>query len=332
MAKFNSFLKIFSYSLAIIGTTIGAGFVSGKEISNFFNVYGNWAYLMAIIMGIVYFFMLKFFFACSTHNPLENNKTVDYLIIFTQFISLSAMIAGLYSVLTNYFGTQILFYVLTVICFIIILCGLKGLTNTNMILIPFLLVFVLYVGISSLVGKTEFGIETISTTPTKIIFNIFLYIGLDLFSCYPISLVLGKNTTKKERNIIALIVGIVISVLILCYFFSILEKGTNYAYFDLPILNYTIDHFDNLYIFACIVISIGIVTTLLSDGFVITEMIGKHLPKAKFLTFLTLFCLAFIISFFGFSFIVEYLYPVIGILGLMILSILFVKYHKSRKM
>lgn len=325
MKIFKSIFKISSYSLAIIGTTIGAGFVSGKEISNFLSVYGNFAYLMAIIMGIVYFFTLKLFFNSSAQDPFKDNKLVNLLIGISQFISLTAMIAGLYSVFTNYFGLQPLFYFFIIVCFIIVLFGLKGLTNTNFILMPFLLVFILFVGLHGLTLNTNFGIETVSSTPTKVFTYIFLYIGLDLFSCYPICNMLGNTTTKKERNIISIIVGLTITICLICYFVSTMEKGTDYSYFDMPILNYTVNHFDFLYIFACIVITIGIFTTLISNGFVLHDITKNCFKSYSFVIFLFLFCLSYGLSFLGFSIIVEYLYPVLGVVGLILVCILIYK-------
>lgn len=325
MKTFKSILKISSYSLAIIGTTIGAGFVSGKEISNFMSVYGNFAYVMAIVMGIVYFFTLKLFFNSSTQDPFKNNKFLNFLIGFSQFISLTAMIAGLYSVFTNYFGVSSLFYIFCGICFIIILCGLKGLTNTNLVLMPILLLFIFFVGITATFSNSNFAIESINTSTGKIMTYILLYIGLDLFSCYPICNLLGNTTTKKERNIISLIVAITITTSLLCYFVSTMEKGTDFSYFDMPILNYTVAHFDYLYIFACIVITIGIFTTLLSNGFVLHDITKRFFPSSSFVLFLFLFCISYGISFLGFSIIVEYLYPVLGVIGLILVGVLIYK-------
>ena len=329
MEKFKSFIKVLAFSLSILGTTIGAGFVSGKEISNFFNVYGNFAFLMAIIMGVVYFFTLKLFFRCSSSDPFKNSKWLDYIISFSQFISLTAMIAGLNSLLSNYFGFHALFYILCIISFIIILCGLNGLTNTNLLLLPFLLGFILFVGINGLTTSPTFNIEVLDSSPIKILTYIFIYIGLDLFSCYPICLILGKRTTKKQQSAISVIVGVVITILIICYLITVLEREKFYAYFDLPILNYTIDKFDNLYIFACLTIGIGIITTLLSNGFVLHETSKKLFPKTSFVIFLFLFSSAYLLSFVGFSTIVEYFYPVIGVIGIVLVILLIVKERKN---
>ena len=115
MKKLKQIIKVASYSLAILGTTIGAGFVSGKEIANFFNVYGNWAYVAAIILGVVYFFSIMLFYKCDELNIFSESKILQGIVVFAQFISLSAMFAGLNSILTNYFGTKILFYVIVII-------------------------------------------------------------------------------------------------------------------------------------------------------------------------------------------------------------------------
>lgn len=325
MKTFNSIFKVVSFSLAIIGTTIGAGFVSGKEISTFFNVYGNFAYLMAIIMGIVYFFTLKLFFNCSEHNPFQNSKLLDFVIAISQFISLTAMIAGLNSVLCYYLGSKILFYVTIILSFIVILCGLNGLTKANVLLMPILLGFILFVGMDALFSSTTFAVETISSTPFKVATNILMYIGLDLFSCYPICLALGKNSSKKEQSAIAMVVGISISILLSCYLVSVLKRGTSYVYFDLPILNYTIDHFDYLYLFASVVLTIGIATTLLSNGFILLDLSKKRCKNNAFVVFLGVFCGAFILSYVGFSAMVEFFYPLNGIIGLLLTLLLIFK-------
>lgn len=331
MRHFKQIVKTIAYSMSIIGTTIGAGFVSGKEISSFLGVYGNWAYLMAIMIGLIYFFSIKLFYKCAEKNIFQESKILDYIVLFTQFISLSAMIAGLNSLLTDYFGTSALFYIFCIICFFIILCGLKGLTNTNLILMPILVVFILYVGISAISLKNNFNIEIIDSSPTKIMSYLFIYVGLDLFGCYPICNALTKSQTKKQQTLSAFIVSVGLSLLIFCYLFSVLKRGTNYAYFDIPILHYIIDHNDKLFLFTCIIVGIGIITTLLSNGFVLHDLSKKLWKRNGFVSFLALFCGAYILSFFGFSNIVEYLYPLIGMVGLVLVVLLIIALKRKNK-
>ena len=331
MKHFKQITKTIAFSMSILGTTIGAGFVSGKEIANFLGVYGNFAYLIAFLFGIIYYFTIMLFYKCADSKIITNDKWFDYIILFTQFISLSAMIAGLNSLLTDYFGTQTLFYILCVICFIIILCGLKGLTNSNLLLMPIVLVFILYLGYIALSSNTQFNIETTNSTPTKIFSYFFIYLGLDLLSCYPICAVLSDKQSKKQKVLSAIIVATSIFSLITCYLFSVLNRGSNYAYFDLPVLHFIIDHNDKLFLFTCFIVGIGIVTTLLSNGFVIYDTSKKLWDKNGFIIFLSLFCGAYIISFFGFSNIVEFLYPLIGVTGLFLISILIYRLRQKNK-
>lgn len=317
--------------MSILGTTIGAGFVSGKELANFLGIYGNFAYLIAIAIGIVYFFTIELFYKSANSKIITNDKWFDYIILFTQFISLSAMIAGLNSLLTDYFGTESLFYILCIICFVIILCGLKGLTNTNLLLMPIVIVFILYIGHLATTTNQHFAIETMPSTPTKIFSYVFIYLGLDLLSCYPICALLENKQSKKQQILSGVIVSVAISSLIICYLFSVLNKGTDYAYFDLPILHFIIEHNDKLFLFTCIIVGIGITTTLLSNGFVVYDTCKKLWNKNGFIIFLSLFCLAYIISHFGFSNIVEFLYPLIGITGLILIITLIYKLKQKNK-
>lgn len=331
MNKLREFIKVTAFSLAILGTTIGAGFVSGKEICNFFNVYGNYAYLCAIILGVVYFFSLLLFYKCEELDIFTNNKFLIAVIMIAQFISLSAMFAGLNSILTDYFGTKFLFYVFTIISFIIILCGLKGLTNSNLVLMPIVIVFIIYIGFTALKVNSSYNIEIMSSSPTKIFTYLILYLGLDLFSCYPICSVLGKKLSKKQKTITALSVSVTIFVLVICYLVSVLHQGSDYAYFDMPILHFILAYNDKVYIFGCIIVFIGVFTTLLSNGFVIYEHSKTLFKKSGFIVFLALFCGAYILSYLGFSIIVEYLYPVLGTIGIILITLLIVNYRKTKK-
>ena len=53
-------MKQLKIILLIIGTIIGAGFVSGKEISSFFCIFGFYSYIF--IIPIFFFFFYLFFY------------------------------------------------------------------------------------------------------------------------------------------------------------------------------------------------------------------------------------------------------------------------------
>lgn len=317
--------------MTVVGTVVGAGFVSGKEISTFMNVYGNFAYIVAVLIGIIYYFCIKLFYNSHDFENPKSRKILEYTILVTQFISLAAMLAGLNAALSSFFNNNSVFYIAAVLLFCIILLGLDGLTNTNLILLPVVIIFVVYIGSNSVFKSSTLDIEIISNSPVKILTFLFMYMGLDLFGCYPICKTIAKKQTKKQQTLSAVIISTTISILILCYLVSVLRRGTNYAYFDLPILHYVYINNDNLYVFACTIVCIGIITTLLSNGFILHEYTKKLFHKNSFIIFLLLFCLAYLLSFIGFSKIIEYLYPIIGIVGITLVSILVVKHIKGNK-
>ena len=53
-------MKQFKIVLLIIGTIIGAGFVSGKEISSFFSIFGYYSFIFILpIFFLLYYFINK---------------------------------------------------------------------------------------------------------------------------------------------------------------------------------------------------------------------------------------------------------------------------------
>ena len=51
-----SIIKVFQVAFVFIGTIVGAGLASGKEITNFFTVYGYKSFFTIIMAYFIFFF------------------------------------------------------------------------------------------------------------------------------------------------------------------------------------------------------------------------------------------------------------------------------------
>lgn len=154
----------------IIGTIIGAGFASGKEIYLFFNSYGEKGILgiitASVFTGIIIYRVLV------QIRSIEVNSYKDYLsqmkinskikeilnIIINIFLLMSfyIMLAGFcayfkqeFSIPTIVVGTTV-----SLACYITFMNSIEGVAKINTILIPFLILMIILMGIK--VGNIRF--------------------------------------------------------------------------------------------------------------------------------------------------------------------------------
>ncbi len=322
-------LNICKFSFTIIGTLIGAGFASGKEITTFFGCYGNLSYIIMFAFCVVFAIGVFYFSSINPDNiPPILSKLINIAIFISEIISITAMMAGLNSVMSMLFINDIPYFLALILIFLIIICGIKGLTTTNLVLIPFLFIFILTFGISGLSEISSFEVAVINTSKIFKFLSLPLYIGLNLFSIFPIALEFGKSQTKKVNFISAIISATILLILMLCFTVTIMNIDSTSASAELPIVIYVLTHKPNLVIVSVVTLSIAIITTIISDGFVVRGMLTKKSEAFANMVFALIFMGAYYFSNFGFAEIVENFYPINGLLGLML--ILIIVYNNRR--
>lgn len=147
----------------IIGTVIGAGFASGKEIYIFFNVYGAkglFGIIVASVMtGIIIYKVLMQIRNRDVENykeyleKLKINKKIreilNIIINIFLLISFYIMIAGFCAYFNQEFHVSplIVGIIVCFMCHITFMSHIEGVTKINTILIPFLIAMILCIGI-----------------------------------------------------------------------------------------------------------------------------------------------------------------------------------------
>lgn len=149
----------------IIGTMIGAGFASGKEIYVFFNQYGKIGVLgiciASILTGIVIYRVLMQIRVIEPKNynsyleKINMNKKIKEILncIINIFLlsSFYIMIAGFCAYFKQEFGlpTMLVASIVCLLCYITFMKHIEGVTKINTILIPFLILMILFISIKS---------------------------------------------------------------------------------------------------------------------------------------------------------------------------------------
>lgn len=162
--------SIIKATCVIIGTIIGAGFASGKEIYLFFNTYGEKGILgiiiASILTGVIIYKVFMQIRSLEVNNYKEylsqmkkNSKIKEILnIIINIFLLMSfyIMIAGFCAYFQQEFNISpiIIGVAVCLMCYITFMNHIEGVTKINTILIPFLILMIVLMGIK--VGNIRF--------------------------------------------------------------------------------------------------------------------------------------------------------------------------------
>lgn len=159
------FWASFQLGCAYIGTVVGAGFASGREIYQFFARYGNAGYLAILISTFLFayvgFRLLDLGRRLSAKSFREVNHylfgryagyVVDTLCMLMLFGVTVAMLAGSGELFRERLNASFQLGVLLTILvtFLTVLKGISGLLKANTVIVPMMVLFVLYTGLHAL--------------------------------------------------------------------------------------------------------------------------------------------------------------------------------------
>ena len=335
-------MGILSCIFVIIGVIVGAGFASGKEIYTFFVIYGKNAFLGILIsVFLIEYVIYKTLKIIKKYNiekyddllnvVISNHKIgkldikiiLNFIINTFLIISFFIMSAGFCAYFEQEFKipqfTSSIF--LSIFCFLILNKNIKGIFNLNLILIPIISVMLLVLGIKS------FSIPI--NIRENIISNNFWILSALLYACYNtitlISILIPmKKYIKNSKSIFKIVIFVTViilifSMIIIRLLFNI-EADINKI--ELPAV-YAASTFGKIYKYLYgIIIIVAIITTAISSAYGFLNNISDTNKNYKKYNALVCFTEIFI-PIFGFSNLINNLYPVFGILGLFQLILIF---------
>lgn len=311
--------------MLVVGSIIGAGFASGKELITFFgNHISIW---IALACGLGYFiFNMIFLYIGSIvkkNNVGEANKVImgkfhfiaDFFLLLNSLIVLSGMLAGMDSLFSIYLPISPAFSVISgIICALITVRGIGGLMKVNDMIVPIIIVVIFSIGIINV----DFPISFEGEFRT---YSLFIYIGMNLMLSSGFFITL-HNTDKKTVFFSSLISAIILTLLMVLLISALNRYGDPSS--DMPMLSLC-SQSKVLNIFAVIAIAVSIFTTMLTAMSTLYNWVNSYFKSAFCSAFVTL-AAGLAVSNIGFSNVLTYLYPIIGVAGLiyMIACVIFV--------
>ncbi len=304
--------KSFLAFLITIGTVIGSGFLSGKEIVVFFSRFGKFSYLCIVLAFFLFWGLFYFMFNAGEKalERLQKSKLSSFLNIAICLTLSSAMFAGSFESVAfagNFFGFLIMAVVVG-ICFYVTKHGLGVLEKINVILVPIMVVIILLCE-SPLLNFNSLLDYSSSIKYAGLFYSVF-YVLLNASNSGVLLAHLGGGLTKRQKARVSFFSALVLC-LILLLTNSVLLANSGAFGEDMPLLSLFTG---SKRILMQIVILFGCVTTLFSLVFTLSRSLGGRI-KSELVKDIVCVVTPFAISFVGFGSIVAYLYPISSVLG-----------------
>ncbi len=311
--------KAFKTAFLYIGTAIGAGFASGREISLFF---GDASPLNVAISSIFMALLCGLFLIAGKLNLMPKNKAVQFGIFVSASISLVAMLAGGEYVMRTLSSIPLLGLVMAILGGIIVVLGIEKIKLANSLLVPLIVV-----AIALIFSK----LSTPAHSPIFLISKPILYSGLDVLLGGVIISEEGKKLSYKQ--IFATCILICIFLFAMLFMLQTIVLADNESSL-MPVL--AISKQFSLQAVCGVLIATAIFTTLVSSLKIVSDKASEMFSRTKKLatlgehdnkSILVLLCLliAYPFSFFGFDTIVDNLYPIISTCGVFLTSIVILR-------
>lgn len=347
-----SWLKI---SFIYVATVIGAGFASGREIIEFFAIYGLKG-IMGITLSGILFSLLGSMLLLKIHthqiygfNDLvirtfggKLGRILDIIMIISLYTGFSIMISGSGAIFKEELGLPFNLGIMTmvVLSFIVFLFRLEGFSLISSALVPLLILGIAFTAFYLILngehslwdlyalyeGGTYEGNRPVLMGINKGNFfsSALLYVGSNsLIIITVFSSLFPLIGSKKNALYGGLMGGMILYLLGLFILTTMLLYYPEAAPVDIPMLkisNYIGGAYRRFYAF---ILWIAIFTTALANG---TSFINRFSDHRNKLFVTVIFCLASIpLAKLGFSNLVSLIYPVFGFIGFFTLIYVLVK-------
>ena len=326
---------------------------TGQEILQFFaqfGIDGLWGIALTTFLFIIFgFIIMQLGYKLYAQSHLEIIKhsggkvlgsVMDLIITFFLFGGLTAMIAGTGALFSQQFGIPPMFgnILMAVITIATVLTGINGVINSISAIVPFLLVSVVGISVFS-IFRTPPDVTSIAAAVDGggLIRNwgmaAILYVSYNTVISVAVLGPLGARA-KDEKAIFngALLGGLGLGLGTLAIFLALRGNMAGIEGLEVP-MSYIAGNISRVVqILYAVILIAEVYTTAVGSLFGFSARIGgKSRFRVNTIIIIT-GVLAFLTSFFGFSNLVRFLYPLVGYGGILLLICLLTKRRSCGKM
>lgn len=335
-----SWIASFQVAAVYVGTVVGAGFATGREIVEFFTKYGVFGLAGILLVGFIFMYIgTKMLILSKRINAasyqdlmifLFGKKIGRFINIFMLIILLgltSIMLSGAGAIFKEQLGLSVrLGVIITILLTIAVMFfGIKGLFSVNIIVVPMLILF------STILAVQSFSIEALSVMPDKTsatfkwILSAVSYAAFNLTMAAAVLVPLANEIQDEKVLKRGGILGGVFLTAILISSHIALSTLPNVMDYDIPMAEVMKTTFYAIYFIYIAVIYGEVFTSVIGNLYGLERQIASFLNIPSMIIVCSILCVAAFISKFGYSSLISTLYPIFGYVCLGVLLLLMIK-------
>ena len=322
--------EVFSVVLVIIGALIGAGFASGQEIYSFFYIYGVNGLIGIIITSFLISLIIYKCFKIIYENNINSydeflkmfiknkrvTKVVNIILNILLLVTFYIMIAGFGAYFQQEIGiSQIIgSVILAILCVIVFFSNVKGVLKVSGFIVPILIICIILLGGINLFDL-NYKIE-IPILKNGSILSSVLYCSYNIILLIPVLISIRKQITK-ESNIkyIAILSGNFMIIMSVMVYMLLTKIDIDISTIQMPVVYVISNFYTNFKFIYAFIILASIFTTAISIGMGFLQNIAKN--KRSYSQFVLFMCItSLLFCNFGFSKLVNFVYPFFGYIGI----------------
>jgi uncharacterized membrane protein YkvI len=335
-----SWVSSFQVAAVYVGTVVGAGFATGREIVEFFTKYGVFGLAGILLAGFLFIsigtkmLILSKRIKARSYQDLMiflfGNKIGGFVNVFMLVVLLgltSIMLSGAGAVFKEQLDLPIkLGVIITVLLTIaVMIFGVKGLFSVNIIVVPMLILFCTILGVQSFSIEPLFMLPEETSASLRWVISAFSYAAFNLTMASAVLVPLASEINdEKVLRRGGMIGGILLTVILISSHFA-LSTLSNIMQYDIPMAEVMKTTILSLYFIYIAVIYGEIFTSVIGNLYGLEKQITSFLKIPRMVIICAILCIAAFISKIGYSSLISSLYPIFGYICLGMLALLMIK-------
>ncbi|MBM7693149.1 putative membrane protein YkvI [Peribacillus deserti] len=339
----------FQISSVYIGTVVGAGFATGREIVEFFTRYGFFGLLSIIAAGMLFIFtgtkLMLLALKTGAKSYEEFNiyifgQTFGHLLNILFFVMLlgvtSVMFSGAGAVFQEQLGiTKTVGVVLTMgLALLVLLGGIKGLFAVNIFVVPIMIFFSVLMCVLSLKGGGILDVLFITPEMTSFwgpITSPFLYTAFNLALSQavlvPVASDIGDEKTIKAGAIMG---GLFLTLILITSHISLISLP-GVTHYEIPTAEVMKHIARNFYWIYILVVYGEIFTSVIGNLFGLERQLKSYVKLPSIWILIMLFIASYILSLIDYGNLLSYLYPLFGKISVLFLFLIWMRAGRANK-
>ncbi|MNJ48931.1 hypothetical protein D3C77_441410 [compost metagenome] len=328
-------VKVLQIAFTYIGTVVGAGFATGREILQFFTQYGKWGVLTIMLSTILFMWLgtkmmiLAHEIKATSYEDLNRhlfgNAFGQWLSLFTLIVLIgvnSVMLAGAGSVFVEHLSLnyQLGLWFTLLGTYLLLSKGINGVLQLNSVVVPMMLFLSIAIIITTAGTPGAMRFVTLSTDkgimPTWA--SPLLYSAFNLSMAQAVLVPIGGHTTSRKTLIWGGIIGGAgVGFMLMAAHFALSAYMPGVIQFEIPMGSIAAQLGLAIQFIYIILIFMEIFSTFVADVYGITLQLKQRLNIPPRIISITVLMICYVTSQFGFSSLLSVLYPAFGVFSLL---------------